>query len=204
MSRIAYVNGAYVPASEAAVSIEDRGFQFSDGVYEVIAVVGGALADLDLHLERLERSLAAIEIVQPMSRRAMASVMCEVTRRNRVAFGKFYVQVTRGSAPRDHSFPVGAFPTVVMTCSRSDTRANAMRSAEGVAAITVAETRWAGPHIKTVSLLPNVLTHTAQVFGFKFGSARHHCQRRVWWHLPARVLVARRRARGASIAQREA
>lgn len=157
MTRIAYVNGAYVPADHAVVSIEDRGFQFSDGVYEVIAVIGGGLIDLDLHIERLERSLGAIEIAVPMSRPALSHVMSEVVRRNRVAYGKLYLQITRGSAPRDHSFPAGVRPSVVMTCTRSNVREIARRSDEGVSVVTVDESRWAGPYIKTVSLLPNVL-----------------------------------------------
>lgn len=157
MTRVAYVNGLYVPADQAVVSIEDRGFQFSDGVYEVIAVIGGGLIDLELHLERLERSLSAIEIGVPMSRAALRLVMKELVHRSRVAYGKLYLQITRGSAPRDHSFPAGVRPSVVMTCSRSDCREIARRSEQGVVAVTVDESRWAGPYIKTVSLLPNVL-----------------------------------------------
>lgn len=166
MTRVAYVNGLYLPADQAVVSIEDRGFQFSDGVYEVIAVIGGELIDLELHLERLERSLNAIEIDVPVSRRAISIIMQELIRRNRVAYGKLYLQITRGRAPRDHSFPAGVKPSMVMTCSRSNVHDIARRSEEGVAVVTVDESRWAGPYIKTVSLLPNVLAkQEAQVRG---------------------------------------
>jgi len=157
MTRIAYVNGIYLSANQAVVSIEDRGFQFSDGVYEVIAVIGGDLIDLALHLKRLERSLSAIEIDVPISRAALNIVMKELIRRNRVAYGKLYLQITRGQAARGHSFPAGIRPSVVMTCSRAKLREIARRSAEGVAVVSVDDSRWAGPHIKSVSLLPNVL-----------------------------------------------
>src|SRR4051812_810735 len=102
MSRIAYVNGRYVPHGEAGVHIEDRGYQFADGIYEVIAVMGGALIDEELHLVRLERSLDELRIARPMSRAALGLVMREVIRRNGVRNGIIYIQMTRGVAPRDH------------------------------------------------------------------------------------------------------
>src|SRR5512146_1745349 len=101
MFRIAYVNGRYLPHDRALVHVEDRGFQFADGVYEVCAVVGGALVDAEPHLDRLDRSLREIRMPWPMSRQAMLSVMREVVRRNRVVGGSIYLQVTRGAARRD-------------------------------------------------------------------------------------------------------
>ncbi len=104
MSRIAYVNGRYVPHREATVHIEDRGYQFADGVYEVVAVVGGKFADRDPHLDRLDRSLKELRIAQPMSRKALEQVMAEVIRRNRIEMGIIYLQMTRAVAPATTRF----------------------------------------------------------------------------------------------------
>src|SRR5690606_42111363 len=110
MSRIAFVNGQYVRHADAAVHIEDRGFQFADGVYEVCEVRDGFIVDLTRHLDRLERSLRELRMASPMSRAALKLVICEVLRRNRVRNGLFYLQVTRGVARRDHYFPTEATP----------------------------------------------------------------------------------------------
>ena len=158
MSRIAYVNGRYVPHGEAAVHIEDRGFQFADGVYEVWAVMGGRLSDAAGHFERLERSLAELCIDPPMSRAALTVVLKETVRRNRVREGLVYLQVTRGVAPRDHAFPAAGTPvSVIATAHCIDRAASEARAERGASVITVPETRWARCDIKTVSLLPNVL-----------------------------------------------
>lgn len=156
MSRIAYVSGRYVPHRAAMVHIEDRGYQFADGVYEVIAVERGALVDEALHLERLERSLRELRIAAPMTPVALKAVMREVIRRNRVINGILYIQMTRGVAPRDHGFPQDARTQVVMT-SRRAKPADPKLLAEGVRIIMVPDQRWARCDIKSVSLLPNVL-----------------------------------------------
>lgn len=156
MSRIAYVNGRYVPHSQAQVHIEDRGYQFADGVYEVVAVVGGKFADLTPHLDRLDRSLKELRIAQPMSRKALEQVMAEVVRRNRVDRGIIYLQMTRGVARRDHPFPAKAETQIVMT-SRSIPAQPAKYGEEGVRAITTPDIRWQRCDIKSVSLLPNIL-----------------------------------------------
>jgi D-alanine transaminase len=156
MSRVAYVDGQYQPHRSATVHIEDRGYQFADGVYEVLAVVGGALLDEGPHLTRLKRSLAELQIPAPMSNAGLRSVMCEVIRRNRVRDGIIYVQITRGVATRDHAFPVTARPVLVVTSRRKkpiDPRA----VDRGVAVITIPDIRWQRCDIKTVALLPNVL-----------------------------------------------
>ncbi len=119
MSRIAYVNGRYVPHARAAVHVEDRGYQFADGVYEVCAVLRGKLVDLEPHLDRLERSLGELRISMPMSRRALAVVLGEVVRRNRVQNGLVYYQVTRGVAPRNHAFPGGDVRPALVVTARS-------------------------------------------------------------------------------------
>ncbi len=156
MSRIAYVDGRYVPHRHASVHIEDRGFQFADGVYEVVAVIGGRRFDEPRHLDRLERSLGEIDIVMPMSRAALACVMDEVVRRNRVDDGILYLQVTRGSAPRDHAWRDGASPIVVMT-ARRQLPPPAQAVEVGVAVITTPDQRWRRNDIKSVALLGNVL-----------------------------------------------
>jgi len=162
MSRIAYVNGVYAPHAHAQVHIEDRGFQLSDGVYEVWAVFGGKLADADGHFERLARSLEELRITAPMSRKALETVIGEVIRRNRVREGLVYLQVTRGTAPRDHAFPeAGTPPTLVVTAKSIDRSAAEPRARKGVKVTTTPENRWGRCDIKTVGLLPNVLARQA-------------------------------------------
>src|SRR5919199_976503 len=119
MSRIAYVNGRYRPHREASVHIEDRGYQFADGIYEVIAVQGGGLVDEEPHLDRLDRSLRELRMSWPLSRAALKIVMREVIRRNEVRDGIVYLQVTGGVAPRDHAFPQTAKPALVITARRA-------------------------------------------------------------------------------------
>jgi D-alanine transaminase len=156
MSRVAYVSGRYLPHREASVHIEDRGYQFADGVYEVIAVERGRLVDEGLHLKRLERSLAELDITKPMPEAALRTVMREVLRRNRVQDGIIYIQMTRGVAPRDHAFPKDARTQVVMTARRAKP-ANPKTVDEGARVITVPDLRWARCDIKSIALLPNIL-----------------------------------------------
>jgi D-alanine transaminase len=118
MARIAYVNGRYRPLQCATVAAEDRGYQFADGVYEVIKVLGGRACDLERHLDRLGRSLAALDIAWPMTRRALESVLFETLRRNRLTDALLYLQITRGAAPRNHLFPKRARPALVITVRR--------------------------------------------------------------------------------------
>ena len=157
MPRIAYVNGRYVRHAEAAVHIEDRGYQFADGVYEVCEVARGHIMDMTRHLDRLNRSLGELEISWPLARNALQIVMREVIRRNRVVNGLVYLQVTRGVASRDHVFPAAATPALVVTAKRTDPAAAAKRAETGLKVITVPESRWERVDIKTVGLLPNVL-----------------------------------------------
>lgn len=156
MPRFAYVNGRYVPHRDAAVHIEDRGYQFADGVYEVVTVAGGRLVDEGPHLDRLERSLSALAIQMPMSRRALELVSHELIRRNGVRNGLVYMQVTRGVAPRDHRYPADAVPSLVMTTKRIDFAAQP-KFTEGVSVITIPDQRWARRDIKTIALLPNCI-----------------------------------------------
>lgn len=161
MTRFAYVNGRFMRHVAASVHVEDRGFQFADGVYDVAEVRGGRLVDEDRHLARLQRSLRELRIAEPMAMSALGVVLREVVRRNRIRDGLAYVQVTRGSAPRDHAFPVPAvLPTIVVTARRIRPAVKA-RGESGIKVITVPETRWLRVDIKTVSLLPNALARQA-------------------------------------------
>jgi D-alanine transaminase len=158
MSRIAYVNGRYLPLAHASVNIEDRGYQFSDGVYEVCEVRGGRLVDERRHLERLGRSLGELRIAMPMAVESLGVILREVVRRNRVRWGIVYLQITRGVSRRDHAFPpAGTKPSIVVTARNLDA-ANAEKvAADGIAVISVPDNRWDRVDIKSVSLLPNVL-----------------------------------------------
>jgi D-alanine transaminase len=173
MSRVAYVNGRYLPHARAKVHIEDRGYQFGDGVYEVCEVRGGKLVDERRHLARLERSLTEIRMPVPMSPAALRVILRETLRRNRVRDGLLYLQVTRGVARRDHGFPPpGTKPSIVVT-ARSFDRAKLEEQAEtGVSIITVPDNRWERVDIKTIALLPNVLARQ---------SARDQGAREAWF-----------------------
>ncbi len=158
MSRIAYVNGRYVRHAEAAIHIEDRGYQFADGVYEVCEIWHGHLVDERRHLDRLERSLGELSIRMPMGRAALSQVLHEVVRRNKVRDGLVYMQVTRGVSRRDHVFPPDFVePALVVTARSSQPAAAAALAEKGVSVISVPENRWERVDIKTVGLLPNVL-----------------------------------------------
>jgi D-alanine transaminase len=158
MSRVAYVNGRYVPHGAAAVHVEDRGYQFADGVYEVCEVWDGMIVDETRHLDRLERSLRELSMAMPMTRAALKVVIREVVRRNRVENGLVYLQVTRGVAPRDHVFPPRDTPPALVVTAKSIPRFKGDRlAAQGVGVITLPENRWERVDIKSVSLLPNVL-----------------------------------------------
>jgi len=162
MSGIAYVNGRYLPSADAGVSVEDRGFQFADGVYEVCEVQGGRLVDEDRHMARLDRSLRELRIERPMSDAALGMVLRETVRRNRVRDGIVYVQVTRGAVRRDFPFPpAGTRPTIVVTARNADMARLEQQAAQGVAVISMPDIRWGRVDIKTVGLLPNVLAKQA-------------------------------------------
>lgn len=158
MSRIAYVNGQYLPHSSAAVHVEDRGYQFADGVYEVCEVWQGNLVDGPRHLARLERSCSELRIPMPMEHKPLTLVLKEVIRRNKVRNGIVYMQVTRGVARRDHFFPLTPIaPTLVITAKPTNPAASDKQAETGIAVVSHPENRWPRVDIKTVGLLPNVL-----------------------------------------------
>ena len=162
MSRIAYVNGRYLPFHDAKVHVEDRGYQFADGVYEVCEVRGGRLIDERRHLERLKRSLGELQIRMPMSTRAIEVILHEVVARNRIGYGIVYLQITRGVARRDHAFPSREIrPSLVVTARALNRSRNEALAEQGIAVITVPDNRWGRVDIKTTGLLSNVLARQA-------------------------------------------
>ena len=155
MSRIAYVNGAYVPHKEAAVSIDDRGYQFGDGIYEVVYLINGKMADEAMHLDRLERSLSEMSMSLPVSRQALRMIMARVIRLNDVTTGLVYVQITRGVARRDHKWTKALKPSLVVTAKT--TMASVPNEVSAVDVICVPDERWDRRDIKTIQLLPNCM-----------------------------------------------
>lgn len=169
MSRVVYVNGRYEPYGEAAVHVEDRGFQFADAVYEVIEVLGGRLVDGTRHLDRLERSLSELGMGLPMSRAALSNVLRETIKRNRVRDGLVYMQVSRGAGRRDFALPAPGVPQTLVVIARAQPRAAIAAQAEqGIAVVSRRDPRWARCDIKTVMLLPAVLAkNSAKAEGAK-------------------------------------
>ena len=167
MPDIAFVNGRFLPLADATVSIEDRGFQFGDGIYEVIRTYGGRPFELEAHLARLDRSAEALDLRQPYSRQQWVQYIREAIQRAAFPEAKVYVQVTRGAAPRDHAYVANLLPTVVMTV-RELHPLNPSARAAGVDAMTIEDIRWGRCDIKSVNLLANVLARQqakqAQVF----------------------------------------
>jgi len=156
MARISYVNGRYEHHQEAAVHIEDRGYQFSDGIYEYIAFYNRRFLDLNLHLARLERSLKELGIPMPMSQSAMRIVMQEMIERNNRDNGGMYMQVSRGVTKRDHAFPKDLKPSFVITiCNAKFPKPYEI--ADGVKVMTYPDHRWERRDIKSVSLLANII-----------------------------------------------
>ena len=198
MARIAYVNGRYVPHREAAVHVEDRGYQFADGVYEVITVRAGGFVDAEPHLDRLDRSLGELRIAPPMDRPALHHVLCEVRRRNRITDGIVYLQATRGVARRDHPFPAEAETALVVTGSRRPPPNSAILET-GVDAVSVPDNRWKRCDIKSVSLLPNILAKQAAreagayeaVFVDEEGFVTEGASTNVWIVTPGGELLTR-------------
>ncbi len=158
MTRVVYVNGKYAPYAEAAIHVEDRGFQFADGVYEVCEVRDGCLVDERRHMRRLSRSLRELGMTEPMSSKALGVVLRETIRRNRVKNGIAYLQVTRGVARRDFAFPSPAVAPGVVCFARSLSRSKGeKKAASGISVITVPDIRWKRVDIKTTGLLAQAL-----------------------------------------------
>jgi D-alanine transaminase len=156
VQNVAFVNGAFMPLAEANVSIEDRGFQFGDGVYEVIRTYKGRPFSLEAHLARLDRSAMALDLTQPYSRTDWTRHILEGIERAAYPESKIYLQITRGVAPRDHAYTDDATPTVVMTVREFHPLDRSVQ-AMGVDAMTTEDIRWGRCDIKSINLLANVL-----------------------------------------------
>jgi D-alanine transaminase len=157
MPRIAYVNGQFLPFADAGVHIEDRGLQFADSVYEVISCINGVMADMQGHLDRLERSLSELRIDMPVSRRVLPLIIRELLHRNRLKNAAVYIQISRGEAPREFRFPEPRpAPTLIITARHFDFDSVPIED-KGIKVITHPDLRWARRDIKTTNLLPPVL-----------------------------------------------
>ncbi len=164
MSRIAYVNGRYLPFRDAKVHVEDRGYQFADAVYEVCEVRGGRLVDERRHFERLQRSLGELRIKLPMSLAALGIVLRELVARNRIGYGLVYLQISRGVARRDLAFPQPEIaPTVVVTARPLNRARSEAQAKAGIAVVSAPDNRWGRVDIKTVGLLPNALARQSAI-----------------------------------------
>ena len=160
MSRIVYVNGAYLPEEEAKISVFDRGFLFADGVYEVSSVLAGKLIDNAAHMARLERSLGELKMVPPMPLDEIPPIQREIVERNALDQGTVYLQVTRGAADRDFPFPEGAQSSLVVF-SQAKNLLDDPAAASGISVITLPDIRWQRRDIKTVQLLAPALAKQA-------------------------------------------
>jgi D-alanine transaminase len=152
MSRIVYVNGAYLPEEEAKISVFDRGFLFADGVYEVSSVVEGRLVDNAAHLARLRRSLDELDMAAPATPEEIEAIQREMITRNGIEEGLVYLQVTRGAADRDFLYPKDAAPSLVMF-TQTKSIVNNPTAARGISVITLPDIRWRRRDIKTIGLL---------------------------------------------------
>ena len=199
MARWAYVNGRYVRHDLAAVHVEDRGYQFADGVYEVVAILEGRFADMDGHLDRLDRSLDELRIAWPVSRRVLEMVLRELVRRNGVRNGSVYVQVSRGVAPRDFRFPSPRPPALVVTTRTVQRWVQPGQLEDGVRVVTRPDIRWGRRDIKTTGLLAQVLGKQAALESGAFeawlvdgdGTVTEGCSSNAWIVTADGTLVTR-------------
>ena len=157
MPEIAYVNGRFCPLAEAVVSVEDRGYQFADGVYEVVATYGGCPYALEPHLARLQGSLEALHLPLDICEYGLRAKLMEGIKRSGFGETLVYIQVTRGAAPRQHEFPaVPVPPTVVMTFKELRRLPRDLYD-RGVEIVSTEDLRWKRCDIKSIALLPNIL-----------------------------------------------
>lgn len=163
MTRIAYVDGAYLPFDQAGVHIEDRGYQFADGVYEVFALVDGQMLDVEAHLERLDLSLQKINLASPVSKPALLVILKETIRANNIKDGLVYMQITRGRAARNHAYPATQQPVLSVTVRPMNETHRRHVAEAGIKVISIEDQRWKRCDIKSISLLPNVMAKQAAV-----------------------------------------
>lgn len=187
-----YLNGSFLPRSAATLDIEDRGVLFGDGVYEVIRYHAGRPLDLDLHLDRLRSSLVAIRLEPPAGLDRLGAITQQLMDRNALTDAKIYCQVTRGSAPRDHAFPVTAKPTLLVI-AYPQPPLDPAAAVTALTAILTEDLRWCRCDIKSLMLLPNVLAKN-QAVNAGADEAILHREGRVTEGTAASVFVVRRGA----------
>ena len=163
MTRIANVDGAYLPFDQAGVHIEDRGYQFADGIYEVFALIDGQMLDVDAHLKRLELSLEKINLASPVSYSALLVILNETIRANNIRDGLVYMQITRGRAARNHAYPAVSQPVLSVTVRPINETHRRHVAETGIKVISTEDQRWKRCDIKSISLLPNVMAKQAAV-----------------------------------------
>lgn len=216
-----FLNGEFVPYGEACVPIEDRGFNFADGIYEVVRITGGNGFRLGAHLDRLEMGAGLLEIPLPLPRPELRDRLLETARRNRIEEGTLYLQLTRGVAPRSHAFPSDPRPTLLIM-ARPFSAHPEERFRDGVAAVTEPDRRWELCEVKTIGLLPNVLAaerarragaleailvrgeHVTEgshstVFAVVGGEVRTHPVRNILPGITRRLVIDRLGANGISV-----
>lgn len=162
MPELAYVNGVFTDLCDAKVSVEDRGFQFGDGVYEVVVSHSGRIFLLEQHMRRLKGSLEAIQIAYDLAANPLEPIIAEGIQRSGLTDAMVYIQITRGVAPRSHTIPKRITPTLVMTFKPFPEIPDEVRR-RGAAIMTMRDTRWTKCYIKAITLLPNVLAKTEAV-----------------------------------------
>ena len=161
MGRFAYVNGRYIRHNNAEISIDDRGLQFGDAVYEVYSYKNGKVIDDELHLDRLDRSLGEIGIAMPISRPALKTIVSRLVRMNNLKTGMVYFQISRGTAPRDHAVPEHKIiPNIIIT-TKDIPIADNSAMVQPINIISTEDNRWGRVDIKTTMLLPNCMAKTA-------------------------------------------
>lgn len=159
MSKYVYLNNKYVNYKDAKIHIEDRGFQFSDSVYEVIKVINGKLLDIEFHLSRLKYSTSELNFNFKINKPSLKNIFLSLVKKNQLKNGIIYLQITRGVQPREHAYKKNLKPNlIVYTAKKKFNLPN--RNYKGYKAITYPDIRWGRPDIKTTSLLANILAAT--------------------------------------------
>jgi len=159
MPRIAYINSQYITFKEAKIHIEDRGFQFSDSVYEVIKVLNNKLLDLDFHISRLKYSTKELNFNIKINKILLTKIFISLLKKNKLSNGIIYLQITRGLQPREHAYKKNLKPNIIIyTTKKKFNLPN--KNYKGYKAITYPDIRWGRPDIKTTSLLANILAAT--------------------------------------------
>jgi len=159
MSNFVYLNNKYVNFKDAKIHIEDRGFQFSDSVYEVIKVLNNKLIDLDFHISRLKYSTKELNFNIKINKTLLTNIFINLVKKNQLSNGIIYLQITRGLQPREHAYKKNLKPNIIIyTAKKKFNLPN--KNYKGYKAITYPDIRWGRPDIKTTSLLANILAAT--------------------------------------------